>query len=77
MATAGIGYSLLGVWLGVIGEIGRGSSLSKRCANCWHAHPFIKSSHITRFCSQFLLDILAAENSPIWSRQKNHPPLLN
>jgi len=37
----------------------RDISRSKPCAKCWHAHPFIKSSHVGRFCIQVLPDISA------------------
>jgi hypothetical protein len=61
MVTAG----MIDSSLSVVGPCGGRPGRSKACATRWHAHPFIKSSHVATFCNQFLARISAGHFLPI------------
>jgi hypothetical protein len=71
MVTTGMIHSSLGV----VGRAAAAPTWSKACANCWHAHPFIKSSHVPSFCNQFLPTISALEILVVGSSDKNEHEL--
>jgi hypothetical protein len=67
MVTAGMIYSSLGV----VGRAAARPRGSKACANCWYAHPFIKSSHVSTFYNQFLPPISALKIFVVSGSGKN------
>jgi hypothetical protein len=54
----------MGLLLAIVGGLNSGwavSDGSKACATCWHAHPFIKSSHVAGILQSILPDISAVK----------------